>query len=81
EQELKLEPGTQPGDVRVLRGQGMPVLSGAGRGDQRVLVNVHVPRRLAPEQRELLEALAASENGAMYEDETGLLGRLKAHFR
>ena len=81
EHELKLEPGTQPGDVRVLRGQGMPVLSGAGRGDHRVLVNVHIPRRLTPEQRELLEALAASENGAMYEDDTGLLGRLKAHFR
>jgi molecular chaperone DnaJ len=81
EHELTLEPGTQPGDVRVLRGQGMPVLSGAGRGDHRVLVNVHIPRRLTPEQRQLLEALAASENGAMYEDDTGLLGRLKAHFR
>jgi molecular chaperone DnaJ len=81
EQELALEPGTQPGDVRVLRGRGMPVLSGAGRGDHRVLVNVRIPRRLTPEQRELLEALAASENGEMYEDDTGLLGRLKAHFR
>ena len=81
EQELELEPGTQPGEVRVLRGQGMPVLSGAGRGDHRVLVNVRVPRRLTAEQRELLEALAASENGEMYEDDTGLLGRLKAHFR
>jgi len=81
EQELELEPGTQPGDVRVLRGQGMPVLSGAGRGDHRVLVNVRIPRRLTPEQRVLLETLAASENGEMYEDDTGLFGRLKAHFR
>ncbi len=81
ERELALEPGTQPGDVRVLRGQGMPVLSGAGRGDHRVLVNVHIPRRLTSEQRELLETLAASDNGEMYEDDTGLLGRLKAHFR
>ena len=81
EQELELEPGTQPGEVRILRGQGMPVLSGAGRGDHRVLVNVRVPRRLTAEQRELLETLAASENGEMYEDDMGLLGRLKAHFR
>ena len=81
DRELELEPGTQPGDVRVLRGQGMPVLSGKGRGDHRVLVNVRIPRRLTPEQRELLEALAASENGEMYEDDSGLLGRLKAHFR
>ena len=40
------EPGTQPGEIRVLRGRGMPVLQGFGRGDQRVLVNVSVPRRL-----------------------------------
>ena len=33
--ELELEPGTQPGEVRVLRGRGMPVLQGFGRGDQR----------------------------------------------
>ena len=81
EQELELEPGTQPGEVRVLRGRGMPVLSGRGRGDHRVLVNVRVPRRLTVEQRALLEELAESENGEMYEDDTGLLGRLKAHFR
>jgi molecular chaperone DnaJ len=81
ERELELEPGTQPGDVRVLRGEGMPVLSGAGRGDHRVLVNVRIPRRLTAEQKQLLEALAADENGEMYEDDTGLLGRLKAHFR
>ena len=41
--ELELEPGTQPGDVKVLRGKGMPVLQGFGRGDHRVLVNVTVP--------------------------------------
>ena len=49
--------GTQPGEVRVLRGKGMPSLQGSGRGDHRVLVNVSVPRRLTDEQRELLEQL------------------------
>jgi molecular chaperone DnaJ len=81
EREIELEAGTQPGDVRVLRGDGMPVLSGAGRGDHRVLVNVLVPRRLTAEQRRLLETLAESENGEMYAEDPGLLGRLKAHFR
>ncbi|HEU0303181.1 MAG TPA: J domain-containing protein [Gaiellaceae bacterium] len=79
--DLELEPGTQPGEVRVLRGRGMPVLSGAGRGDHHVLVNVRIPRRLTDEQRRLLEDLAASEDGEMYEEDTGLLGRLRAHFR
>src|ERR671930_351896 len=44
--ELEFPEGTQPGEIRVLRGRGMPVLQGFGRGDQRVLVNVAVPRRL-----------------------------------
>ena len=81
ELELELEPGTQPGEMRVLRGRGMPVLSGAGRGDHRVLVNVRVPHRLTDEQRRLLEELAASEDGDMYEADSGLLGRLKARLR
>src|SRR5919198_817085 len=54
EAELEFEPGTQPGEIRVLRGRGLPVLQGFGRGNQRVLVNVTVPRRLTEEQRKLL---------------------------
>ncbi|MDP9283889.1 MAG: molecular chaperone DnaJ, partial [Actinomycetota bacterium] len=49
--ELELPAGVQPGEVRVLRGKGMPVLQGFGRGDHRVLVNVSVPRHLSEEQR------------------------------
>lgn len=79
--DVELEPGTQPGDVRVLKGHGMPVLSGAGRGDHRVLVNVRVPRRLTPEQRSMLEEFAAGETEQMFEDDGSLLGRLRTHFR
>ncbi len=79
--DLELEPGTQPGEVRVLRGRGMSVLSGSGRGAHRVLVNVRIPRRLTPDQRRVLEELAAVEDEDMYDDDTGLLGRIKARFR
>lgn len=79
--EVELEPGTQPGAVHVLRGRGMPVLSRGGRGEHRLLVNVRVPRRLTPEQRRALEELAAGETEEMFEDDGGLLGRLRAHFR
>ena len=78
--ELEIEPGTQPGDMRILRGHGMPVLQGSGRGDHRVLVNVRVPRRLSEDQRRVLEDFAATEDDRMYEDD-GLIGRLRARFR
>ena len=51
--ELEFDAGTQPGQVRTLRGQGMPVLQGFGRGDHRVLVNV---TRAAPPQRRAAQA-------------------------
>ncbi len=57
---VELEPGTQPGEVITLRGAGMPSLRRGRHGDMRVVVNVLVPRRLTPEQRELMERLNES---------------------
>jgi molecular chaperone DnaJ len=54
---IELPAGTQPGEVLTMRGQGMPSLRRGRRGDLRVVVNVVVPRRLSPEQRELMERL------------------------
>jgi molecular chaperone DnaJ len=78
--DLRVPTGTQPGEVVVLDGQGMPVLRRPGRrGDLRVVVNVIIPRRLTGEQRELLGTLAASltpENLAAPESIAGKLRRL-----
>jgi molecular chaperone DnaJ len=54
---IEIPPGTQPGEVLTVRGQGMPGLRRHRRGDLRVVVNVIVPRRLSAEQRELFEQL------------------------
>ncbi len=54
---IELPPGTQPGDVISLRGEGMPALGRNRRGSLRVVVNVVIPRRLSNEQRELLQRL------------------------
>jgi molecular chaperone DnaJ len=79
--ELEFEPGTQPGEVHVLRGRGMPVLQGYGRGDHRVLVNVAVPRRLTPEARKLLEDVADAMGEDAYRPDEGFFNRLKSAFR
>jgi molecular chaperone DnaJ len=63
EEELHIEPGTQSGTVRTLRGKGMPRLRSTGRvdghGDLMVHVDVAVPTKLDKEQTELLRKLAA----------------------
>ncbi len=81
ELDLEFEAGTQPGDVRVLKGRGMPVLQGFGRGDQRVLVNVQVPRRLTEEQRGLLEQFAGAADDETYRHDEGFFEKLKSAFR
>ena len=79
--EVELEPGTQPGEVVVLRGRGMPGLQGHGRGDHRLLVNVTIPRRLSEEQRGLLEQFSARADEETYKQDEGFFDKLKSAFR
>ena len=79
--ELQFDPGTQPGEIRVLRGRGMPVLQGYGRGDHRVLVNVLVPRHLTAKQRRLLEEFDDSTGADNYRADEGFFEKLKSAFR
>ncbi|HEX6602063.1 MAG TPA: molecular chaperone DnaJ [Solirubrobacterales bacterium] len=60
EEEIEVEPGTQPGAEKVLKGAGHPRLNGSRRGSQRVIVEVFVPTNLSEEQRELAERLDES---------------------
>ncbi|MGA1974239.1 MAG: molecular chaperone DnaJ [Conexivisphaerales archaeon] len=55
--ELKIPSGTQNGTVFKLKGKGLPKMSGWGKGDQFVKVNVETPRNLNSRQRRLLEDL------------------------
>jgi molecular chaperone DnaJ len=63
ELELEVEPGTQTGTVRTLRGKGMPRLRSTGRvdgrGDLMVHIDVLTPTKLDARQAELLRELAA----------------------
>ncbi len=62
QEEIEVQPGTQPGTVVTLRGKGMPTI-GRGRartGDQQVVLNVVVPRNLTERQKELLAELRDS---------------------
>ena len=60
DEQIEIDAGTQPGTVVTLRGRGMPQIGRGRRGDQRVVLNVVVPRNLDARQRELLAELRAS---------------------
>jgi molecular chaperone DnaJ len=82
--EVEIPAGTQPGDVHVLRGQGMPSLEGRRRGNFHVHARVHIPRRLDETQRALIEQLEQDLGDEPYnvgDDDGGLFGRIKNAFR
>ena len=74
---LKIPSGIQPGKVLRMRDKGVPHLRGSGRGDQLVLINVEVPKRLDEEQRELFEQLAESLGTEVHPQERGFFDRLR----
>ncbi|HEY2513612.1 MAG TPA: molecular chaperone DnaJ [Polyangiaceae bacterium] len=60
---VTLPPGTQPGSVITLKGQGVPRLDGRGRGSLVVVVQLDVPKALSGRARELLAELDAELRG------------------
>jgi molecular chaperone DnaJ len=59
----------------------MPVLQRRGRGDQRILVSVQVPRHLNDEQRRLLHEFDQHADERTYGKSEGLFDKLKSAFR
>jgi molecular chaperone DnaJ len=77
---IQLSPGTQPGEVVTLRGQGMPGLRRGRRGDLQVVVNVVVPRRLSDEQRELMQRLNDSLGEDNLRSQESVFAKLRRAF-
>ena len=73
---IELKPGAQPGDTIVRRGQGIPRVGHAGRGDHVVQLVVEIPKKLTPRQEELMRELA-TELGENVREKRGLFGRKK----
>jgi molecular chaperone DnaJ len=78
---IRITPGTQPGEVLTVRGQGMPSLRNGKRGSLRVVVNVVVPRRLSSEQRELFERLHDTLTEENLRTEESMLSKLRRALR
>lgn len=54
---LKIEPGTQAGKFLKMREKGIQHLNRHGAGDQLVKINIHVPRKVNSQEKELLRQL------------------------
>jgi molecular chaperone DnaJ len=77
---IKIDAGTQPGKVLRLKGKGFPEINGYGTGDQLVIVNIYVPTKLSPEEKELLNQLQESKNFRPDQKEKSFFDRMRDFF-
>jgi len=77
---LRVPEGTQHGTAFRIKGQGMPHLRGAGKGDLRVKVSLNVPKKLDSRQKELLMEFARLRGEEAGLENKGFIDRMKDAF-
>jgi molecular chaperone DnaJ len=80
EHTLKVPDGTQSGTTLRIRGKGVPILNGHGKGDLFVEVRVQTPSKLNKRQRELLQELEGLTHVENRPQRRTLLGKVKDIF-
>lgn len=80
EHTLKVPEGTQSGSAFRIRGKGVPVLNGRGKGDLFVEIRVQTPTKVSKRQRELLQELEGIVQVENKPQRRTLLGKVKDMF-
>ena len=79
---IKVDAGTPSGRVVRLRGKGLPIMNGYGRGDLLVSLNVWVPKEFTREEKKMLEELQKHDNFQPHptKQERGFFDKMKEMF-
>jgi molecular chaperone DnaJ len=77
---VEIPAGIQSGKQLRVRGAGMPVLQGRGRGDLVVEIAVETPTKLTRAQKEILAQFRETETGDECPESRGFFDRLKDAF-
>ncbi|MFU7528667.1 molecular chaperone DnaJ [Qipengyuania sp. ASV99] len=77
---VEIPVGIQSGKQLRVRGAGMPVLQGRGRGDLVVEIVVETPTRLSRKQKEILEQFRETETGDECPESRSFFSKLKDAF-
>ncbi|WP_126175041.1 molecular chaperone DnaJ [Tsuneonella rigui] len=78
--QVSIPAGIQSGKQLRVRGGGMPVLQGRGRGDMVVEIVVETPTKLTKAQREILQQFRETETGDECPESRGFFEKLKSAF-
>ena len=78
--EYKVPEGTQTGTMFRMKGKGIQNVSGRGRGDQYVRVNIEVPKNLSEKQKKLLREFEESATDENQSKRKGFWDKVKDAF-
>jgi molecular chaperone DnaJ len=79
-EEIKIKPGSQPGDVITLKGKGIADVQGYGVGNQHIELKVIIPTKLTKKQKDLLAKFEADSNDDTYKTDRSLFDKIKDFF-
>jgi len=74
---VDIKAGTQPGDVIVRSGKGVPRIGARGAGDHVVRFAVEIPKKLSARERDLLKEIAEERGETVGDGKRGVFSRLK----
>ncbi|WP_299192587.1 molecular chaperone DnaJ [uncultured Erythrobacter sp.] len=77
---IEIPVGIQSGKQLRVRGAGMPVLQGRGRGDMVVEIKVETPTKLSRKQKEILQEFRDTETGDECPESRSFFSKLKDAF-
>ena len=78
--QVDIPAGIQSGKQLRVRGAGMPVLQGRGRGDLVVEISVETPTRLSKEQKDILKQFRDTETGDECPESRSFFDRVRQAF-
>ena len=77
---VKINKGTQSGQIYRLRGQGFPSMRGYGNGDGIIQITVEIPKKLSRRQEELYRELATLDDTNVSSKRKSVMETIKNYF-
>ena len=77
---LKINAGTQHGDIYRIKKQGLPQVNTSYRGDLLVQAVIEIPKKLNAKQQELLKEFAKMEDKSILPETKGFFEKIKNYF-
>ena len=79
-EKVDIKSGTQPGESVVLKNKGLPRLNSYRKGDQIIIAEVFVPKKVSGDEKSLLKKLKESDNFKPNNDGKGFFEKVKGAF-